>query len=120
MTAAPTTNPLAQGESAQGYLADPRNDGVLVYVNGAFVPRAEATVSVFDAGFVLGDGVWEGLRLHNGRLLFLEAHLSRLYEGLDAIALPIGLTPAELTAEIERTLAANGMAHGAHLRLMVT
>ena len=69
MTAAPT-NALAQGESAQGYLADPRNDGVLVYVNGAFVPRDEARVSIFDSGFVLGDGIWEGLRLVNGQKLF--------------------------------------------------
>ena len=63
MTAAPTPNPLSTGESAQGYVTDPRNDGVLVYVNGAFVPRNEASVSVFDSGFVLGDGIWEGLRL---------------------------------------------------------
>jgi polar amino acid transport system ATP-binding protein len=66
MTAAPTTSPLSTGESAQGYVADPRNDGVLVYVNGAFVPRHEASVSVFDSGFVLGDGIWEGLRLVQG------------------------------------------------------
>jgi branched-chain amino acid aminotransferase len=105
---------------SQDFAADPRNANLLVYVNGALVPRAEAKVSVFDAGFVLGDGVWEGLRLHNGRLLFLDAHLDRLYDGLDAIALDIGLGRGELTAEIERTLAANGMTHGAHLRLMVT
>jgi branched-chain amino acid aminotransferase len=62
--------------SAQGYPPDPRNDGVLVYVNGAFVPRAEASVSVFDAGFVLGDGVWEGLRLVRGRLIAIEDHMA--------------------------------------------
>ena len=77
MTAAPT-HALAEGESAQGYLADPRNDGVLVYVNGAFVPRDEARVSIFDSGFVLGDGIWEGLRLVQGRLISLDAHLDRL------------------------------------------
>jgi branched-chain amino acid aminotransferase len=105
---------------SQDFAVDPRNADLKVYVNGALVPRPEAKVSVFDAGFVLGDGVWEGLRLHKGRLLFLEAHLERLWKGLADIALDIGMTQAELTAEIERTLAANGMDHGAHLRLMVT
>jgi branched-chain amino acid aminotransferase len=105
---------------SQDFAADPRNADVLIYLNGALVPRAEAKVSIFDAGFVLGDGVWEGLRLHKGRLLFLEAHLDRLYAGLQAIALDIGLTRAALTAEIGRLLAANRMQHGAHLRLMVT
>ncbi|MGA0607887.1 aminotransferase class IV [Phenylobacterium sp. VNQ135] len=105
---------------SQDFAADPRNADLKIYVNGALVPRADAKVSIFDAGFVLGDGVWEGLRLHKGRLLFLEAHLERLYRGLKDIALDIGLSPAELTAEIERTLAANGMEDGAHLRLMVT
>jgi branched-chain amino acid aminotransferase len=84
------------------------------------VPRAEARVSIFDAGFVLGDGVWEGLRLHKGALVFLDAHLDRLWWGLDRIRLDIGMSQAELTREIRRTLDANGMQHGAHLRLMVT
>ena len=65
---------------------------MLVYVNGAFVPRDEARVSVFDSGFVLGDGIWEGLRLVHGRLICLDAHLDRLYEGASSIALDIGLT----------------------------
>ena len=105
---------------SQDYAPDPRNEGVLVYVNGEMVPRAEARVSVFDAGFALGDGVWEGLRLHKVRLLFLEAHLDRLEAGARAIALDIGRDRAGLTAALEQTLAANGMTHGAHLRLMVT
>ena len=118
--AAPPTNPLAQGESAQGYLADPRNDGVLVYVNGAFVRRDEARVSIFDSGFVLGDGIWEGLRLVQGRIISLEAHLDRLWEGATSIALDIGMSRAELTQAVLDTLARNAMSDGAHIRLMVT
>src|SRR5947209_1818854 len=105
---------------SQDFAVDPRNADLKIYVNGAVVTRAEAKVSVFDAGFVLGDGVWEGLRLHKGRLLFLDAHLDRLFAGLEAIELDLGLTREALAAELERTLAANGMRHGAHLRLMVT
>jgi branched-chain amino acid aminotransferase len=103
------------------YVDDPRNADVLIYVNGTLAPRAEAVVSVFDAGFVLGDGVWEGLRVSDGHPAFLEQHLDRLYEGAAAIALDIGLTRDELTAEIYRTLDANGMTgDGIHVRLMVT
>lgn len=107
-------------DSAQGYVSDPRNEAVLVYVNGQFVPRAQAVVSVFDAGFGLGDGVWEGLRLVNGRIISLGAHLDRLYEGARSIAIEIGLTREQLTAALFDTLAKNGMTDGAHLRLMVT
>ena len=105
---------------SQDFAPDPRNADLLIYVNGALVPRGEAKVSVFDAGFVLGDGVWEGIRLHKGTLLFLDAHLDRLYAGLAAIDLDIGLSREVLTAEVQGTLAANRMQHGAHLRLMVT
>jgi branched-chain amino acid aminotransferase len=105
---------------SQDFAADPRNADLKIYLNGALVPRAEAKVSVFDAGFVLGDGVWEGIRLHKGALLFLDAHLDRLYAGLAKIELDLGLDREALTAEIRRTLAANGMEDGAHLRLMVT
>jgi len=101
-------------------LPDDRNKDVLIYVNGALKPRAEAVVSVFDSGYLVGDGVWEGLRLQDGALLFLEQHLGRLYEGAKAIALDIGLTPAELTAEVWRVLDANGMRDGVHVRLMIT
>ncbi len=101
-------------------MADPRNETVKVWVNGRLVPRAEAVVSVFDSGFVLGDGVWEGLRLVRGRLISLEAHWDRLFEGAKSIALDIGLTRAQLTQAVHDTLAANGMTDGAHVRLMVT
>jgi len=108
-------------ESAQGYVADPRNDSVWVYVNGDFVPRHEARVSVFDSGFVLGDGVWEGLRQVDGRLISLEAHMDRLFEGARSIALDIGLSRERVKQAVRDTLARNGMSDsGAHLRLMVT
>ena len=108
-------------ESAQGYVPDPRNEQVLVYVNGDFVPRHEARVSVFDSGFVLGDGVWEGLRLVDGRIISFDAHLDRLFEGARSIALDIGLTRAQVQQAVRDTLAKNGMTtSGAHVRLMVT
>jgi len=100
---------------------DPRNAQILINVNGRLVPRAQAVVSVFDAGFVLGDGVWEGLRVSAGHPAFLEQHLDRLWEGAAAIALDIGRGRDELTTEIYRTLEANGMdGDGVHVRLMVT
>jgi branched-chain amino acid aminotransferase len=106
--------------SAQGYLDDPRNDHLLVYVNGAFVPRNEARVSVFDSGFVLGDGVWEGLRLAKGKLISLEAHMDRLFEGARSINLDIGLSRDAVVKAVNDTLARNAMTDGAHVRLMVT
>jgi len=107
-------------KSAHDSQADPRNASILINVNGALKPQAEAMVSVFDSGFVLGDGVWEGLRVHRGRIAFLDAHLDRLYEGARAIALEIGLDRAALVRRLYETLDANGMADGVHIRLMVT
>jgi branched-chain amino acid aminotransferase len=105
---------------SQDTTPDPRNDSVLVYLNGALTPRADAKISIFDAGFALGDGVWEGLRLHHNRLLFLDAHLDRLFAGAAAIRLDIGLTRQAITHALYATTAANHMTDGAHLRLMVT
>jgi len=105
---------------SQDFAADPRNERVLVYLNGQLVPRGQAQVSIFDAGFVLGDGVWEGIRLHRGRLLFLKPHLDRLYDGARAIDLDIGMTREEMEAALRRTCEANGMQSGVHIRLMVT
>jgi branched-chain amino acid aminotransferase len=109
---------MAPGSHA--HRSDARNDSVQVYVNGELKPRNEAMVSVFDSGFVLGDGVWEGLRVHSGRIAFLDAHLDRLIEGAKALDMDIGLDRDQLTAALYRTLDANGMSDGAHLRLMVT
>jgi branched-chain amino acid aminotransferase len=105
---------------SQNFAADPRNAGALVNLNGRLVPRDAAKVSIFDGGFVVGDGVWEGLRLHKGVLLFLDQHLDRLYWGAAKIRLDIGLSREALTAELHRTLAANGMHDGVHLRVMIT
>src|SRR5471030_2986711 len=97
----PRTAPMP---GSQDFAADPRNADLLIYLNGALVPRTEAKVSIFDAGFVVGDGVWEGLRLHKGALLFLDAHMERLYAGAAAIALDIGLSRDALVSEIWQTL----------------
>ncbi|MGH8307855.1 MAG: aminotransferase class IV, partial [Gammaproteobacteria bacterium] len=102
------------------YRDDPRNADIKISINGELFPRAEARVSVFDSGFVLGDGVWEGLRLHDSGLPFLEMHLDRLYDGAKAIDMDIGLTRAVLTQHIVDVLRANHMRDHVHIRLMVT
>lgn len=111
---------MAQG--THDFAVDPRNETILINVNGTITPRAEAMVSVFDSGFMLGDGVWEGLRLHRGRIAFLDAHLDRLFEGAKAIAMDIGLTRAQLVDRLDATIDANAMRdeEGVHIRLMVT
>lgn len=106
---------------AHEYVDDPRNESVLISVNGELFPRPEAKVSVFDSGFILGDGVWEGLRLVGGKIAFLDEHMERLYAGAHMLRIDIGLTPAQLAGQVFDTLDANGMNEdGAHIRLMVT
>jgi branched-chain amino acid aminotransferase len=105
---------------SQDFESDPANESALIYLNGALVPRDEAKVSVFDAGFVVGDGIWEGLRLHRGTLLFLDAHMDRLFAGARTIGLDIGMSRETLADEIWRTLKANRFEDGVHLRLMIT
>ena len=99
---------------------DARNETILIWVNGAIVPKAQAMVSVYDSGFMLGDGVWEGIRLYNGRWSFLDDHLDRLFEAAKAIDLQIGLTKAQVAQAVLDTQAANAMTTDAHARLMVT
>ena len=101
-------------------LADERNASVQIWINDEFFPRAEAKISVFDSGFLVGDGVWEGIRLHHGRFAFLDRHLERLFAGATAIDLDIGRTRDEVAAALQATIDRNDMHDGAHVRLMVT
>jgi branched-chain amino acid aminotransferase len=101
-------------------VSDPRNASILINVNGDLKPRAEAVVSVFDSGFMLGDGVWEGLRVQHGKAAFLDRHFDRLFEGAKAIAMDIGLSRRDLARRLYDTLDVNGMTNGVHVRLMVT
>ena len=101
-------------------LPDPRNADIRVYIDGTFFPRDEAKISVFDSGYLVGDGVWEGLRLHHGRFAFLDRHLDRLFAGAKAIDLDVGKTREELTEARHATVRENDMTDGAHVRLMIT
>jgi branched-chain amino acid aminotransferase len=101
-------------------IADERNEHVLIYVNGELVPRDEASISVFDSGFLIGDGIWEALRLHEGVLVFLDDHLDRLWQAAATIAMDLRMSREDLVAEIWRTLDANDMRDEVHVRLMLT
>jgi branched-chain amino acid aminotransferase len=101
-------------------LPDERNEEIVIYINGELVPRVEAKISVFDSGFLIGDGVWESMRMHDGVLVFLDRHLDRLIQGAKAIGLNIGKTRQELTNALYETVEANNMYSGVHVRLMVT
>jgi branched-chain amino acid aminotransferase len=105
---------------AHSHPEDPRNASVLVSLNGTLVARDEAKVSVLDSGFILGDGIWEGLRLDGGRVPFLDRHLDRLFDGARALDLDIGKSREELRADLRACLAANGMRDGVHIRLMIS
>ncbi len=99
---------------------DARNEDILIWLNGRLVPKAQAMVSVYDSGFMLGDGVWEGLRLYNGTWAFLDEHMDRLFEAAKAIDLDIGMTRDEVISAVSETQSANDMHSDAHARLMVT
>ena len=99
---------------------DSRNDSILIYVSGRIVPKAQAMVSVYDSGFMLGDGVWEGIRLYNRRWSFLDEHITRLFEAAKAIDLDIAMTPDQVVSAVSETQLANDMTTDAHARLMVT
>jgi branched-chain amino acid aminotransferase len=107
-------------KSTHDYRPDPRNDTALISVDGELLPRPEAKVSVFDSGFMLGDGVWESMRVEQGVTLFFEQHMDRLFEGAKAIDLDIGLTREQLRARIDDCVKANGWRDDVHVRLMIT
>ena len=102
------------------YYEDPRNKDIQIYINGEFFHRSEATVSVLDSGFLLGDGVWEGIRLHEGKLLHFDAHMDRLFNGAELISLPINLNRNELQQAIQKTLDKNQMESDIHIRLIIS
>ena len=99
---------------------DERNDNILIYVNGKIVPKNEAVVSVYDSGFMLGDGIWEGLRLYNGKWAFLDEHIDRLFEASIAIDLNINMNRNGVIQALENTRIANNITSDAHARLMIT
>ena len=102
------------------YEDDPRNEAVLISINGELFPRGDAKVSVFDSGFLLGDGVWESFRLHNGTLAFLDEHLDRLFHGADVLSMDPGRSKEGIANEILRVVQANGMHDEVHLRLILS
>jgi len=106
--------------STHKYKADNRNDKILIYVNGEIVPRKDAKVSVFDSGFLLGDGVWEGIRYHNKQLVHKNEHFHRLFESAAAIGMDIGKSESELEEIILQTLDANKMKSDIHIRFIVS
>lgn len=111
---------MADHVSTHASEEDARNQDILIYVDGRIVPRAEATVSVYDSGFMLGDGVWEGIRLYDGRWAFLDDHVDRLFDAAKCIDLDLSMTKAQVRQALFDTQAANGMTTDAHARLMVT
>ena len=99
---------------------DPRNESVLIYVNGEMVPRKDARISVFDSGFIMGDGIWESMRLHEGVLVFIDDHLKRLFKGAKALAMDLEYSAGDFKRMLYETVEANDMHDDVHLRLMVT
>jgi len=107
-------------KSTHSAIVDPRNENVKIYINGDFHSRENAQISVFDSGFLVGDGIWEGLRLHNGKIAFLDKHLDRLFAGASAIHLDIGLDREELINALLETVEINEMTDDVHIRVMIT
>ena len=107
-------------KSTHDYIDDERNKNILIYINGDLLPRSEAKISVFDSGFLLGDGVWEGIRLHNGKLVFGKEHLERLSDGAKALDIELGMSLSEIEAAMLDTTKANSMTSGVHIRLILT
>jgi len=106
--------------STHDYIKDIRNENIKIYINGKFYHRSEAKISVFDSGFLLGDGVWEGIRLHNGTLIHLDNHIDRLFDGAKSIAMKMHLTKTQIINAIWLTLKENNMNSDTHIRLIVS
>jgi len=111
---------MVNKKGTHDYVEDIRNLEILIYINGKFYPRQDASISVFDSGFLLGDGVWEGIRFHEGKFLFLEQHLERLFWGASQIDMDIGKTIEEITEILYETVKYNDMKSGVHVRLIVS
>ena len=106
--------------STHDYDNDSRNDNIQIYISGQFYYRSEAKISVMDSGYLLGDGVWEGIRFHNGHLVHLDRHLDRLYEGANSIEMNIGISKDEMITALKKTLEKNRMTSDVHIRLIVS
>jgi len=112
----PDTGKLTTHDSHE----DSQNQDIKIYVNGEIVPKQEAKISVYDSGFMLGDGMWEGLRLHSGTWLFFDEHMDRLFASCKAVSLDIGMTRSEILEALTQTAVANSMTDNVHCRLMIT
>ncbi len=106
--------------SSHSYISDPRNEKIFININGKLYQRNEAKISVFDSGFLLGDGVWEGIRLHESKLVFIDDHLDRIFESAQGISLKIPLSKKDIISEIKKVLSKNSMIDDVHIRLIIT
>jgi branched-chain amino acid aminotransferase len=106
--------------STHDYDIDKRNNDIQIYINGEFFHRSEAKISVMDSGYLLGDGVWEGIRLHKGTLIHLDDHLERLFSGANSIAMDIGISQHEMAEALQKTINTNDMDSDVHIRLIVS
>ena len=106
--------------SSHSYIENDKNDNIFINIDGELLHRSEAKISVFDSGFLLGDGVWEGIRLHNKQLIFIDDHLDRLFKSAKGISLKIPFTKEEIINQISKVLAKNNMEDDVHIRLIVS
>ena len=106
--------------SSHSYISNPKNEDIFININGELFHRSEAKISVFDSGFLLGDGVWEGIRLHKSFLVFIEDHLDRLYASAQGISLNIPYSRQEIIYQINKVLDKNKMDDNIHIRLVVS
>ena len=106
--------------STHDYKEDIRNSDIQIYINGTYFHRSEAKISVMDSGYLLGDGVWEGIRLHKGKFLHIESHLSRLYKGAELLDIKLNLSPEKIKQALIKTVKVNNMHTDVHIRLIVS